>query len=99
MWNKSLFGNSGRTTLPISEAIREIMSDRSENELAAGCPGVTEVNFITALGFYSITNSIESVERLERAHELRIALSVEVSRSHCRLNKKLEAREKLSKLK
>ena len=79
MWNKSLFGNSGRTTLPISEAFREIMSDRSENELAAGCRGVTEVNFNTALGFYSITNSIESVERLERAYELRIALGVEVS--------------------
>ena len=36
------------------------------------------VNLITTLGFYSMTRSIESVERIERAHELVTTLSVEV---------------------
>ena len=54
------------------------MSDKSGMELIADCHGVTEVNFITALGFCSMTSSIESLERLERAHELVTSLSVEV---------------------
>ena len=47
-------------------------------ELIADCHGVTEVNLITALGFCSRTNSIELLERLERAHELVTSLSVEL---------------------
>ena len=47
-------------------------------ELVAGCHGVTEVNLITALGFFTMKSSLESLERLERAHELVTALSVEV---------------------
>ena len=47
-------------------------------ELIADCHGVTEVNLITALGFCSMTSSIESLERLERAHGLVTSLSVEV---------------------
>ena len=54
------------------------MSDKSGMELIADCHGVTEVNLITALGFCSMTISIESLERLERAHELVTSLSVEV---------------------
>ena len=54
------------------------MSDKSGMELIADCHGVTEVNLITALGFYSMTNSIESLERLERAHGLVTSLNVEV---------------------
>ena len=54
------------------------MSGRSEMELVAGCHGVTEVNLITALGFFTMKSSLESLERLERAHELLAALSVEV---------------------
>ena len=46
------------------------MSDKSEMELIADCHGVTEVNLITALEFYSMTSSIELLERLERAHGL-----------------------------
>ena len=57
---------------------RLIMSDESEMELIADCHGVTEVNLITALGFCSITSSIESLERLERAHRLVTSLSVKV---------------------
>ena len=40
------------------------MSDKSEMELIADCHGMTEVNLITALGFYSKTSSNESLERL-----------------------------------
>ena len=36
------------------------------------------MNLIIALGFYSMTSSIESLERLERAHDLVTSLSVEV---------------------
>ena len=54
------------------------LSDKSGMELIADCHGVTEVNLITALGFCSLTSSIESLERLERSHELVTSLSVEV---------------------
>ena len=54
------------------------MSDKSGTELIADCHGETEVNLITASGFCSMTSSIESLERLERAHELVTSLSVEV---------------------
>ena len=54
------------------------MSDKSEMELIADCHGVTEVNLITAFRFCSMTRSIESLERLERAHGLVTSLSVEV---------------------
>ena len=47
-------------------------------ELIADCHGVTEVNLINDLGFCSMTSSIESLELLERAHELVTSLSVEV---------------------
>ena len=33
---------------------------------------------VTALGFYSMTSSVETLERLETAHELVTAMSVEV---------------------
>ena len=39
---------------------------------------MTDVNLMTALGFCSMVSSIESLERLERAHELVTSLSVEV---------------------
>ena len=54
------------------------MADKSGMEIIADCHGVTEVNLITALGFCSMTSSIESLEHLERAHELVTSLSVEV---------------------
>ena len=44
------------------------MSDKSGMELIADCYGVMEVNLITALGFCSMTSSIESLDCLERAH-------------------------------
>ena len=54
------------------------MSDKIEMELIVDCHGVTEVNLITALGFCSMTSSIESFERLERAHGLVTSLNVEL---------------------
>ena len=54
------------------------MSEKSEMELITDCHGVTEVYLVNALGFYSMTSSVESLERLERAHELVSTLSVEV---------------------
>ena len=78
--------NLGHCLVTLSEQHRQlarlygrlIMSDKSGMELVADCHGVTDVNLITALGFCSMTNSIESLERLERAHELVTSLIVEV---------------------
>ena len=76
----------GHCLVTLSEQHRQLarlygrlsMSDKSGMELVADCHGVTDVNLITALGFCSMTSSIESLERLERAHELVTSLSVEV---------------------
>ena len=78
--------NSGHCLNTLSEQHRQLaqlygrlsMSDKSEMELIADCHGVTEVNLISALRFYSMTSSIESLERLERAHGLVTSLYVEV---------------------
>ena len=75
------------------------MSDKSRMELIADCHGVTEVNLITALGFCSMTSSIESLERLERAHEL-VTLSVwKYSLEHYRQSRRSEVGEKLWNMK
>ena len=78
--------NSEHCLITLSEQHRQLtqlygrlrMSDKSGMELIADCHGVTEINLITALGFYSMTSSIESLERLERANELVTPLSVQV---------------------
>ena len=53
-------------------------SEKNDMELVADCHGVTEVNLMNALGYCSMVSSIESLDRLERAHELATSLSVEV---------------------
>ena len=76
--------NSGLCLITLSEQHRQLaqlygrlnMLDKSGMELIADCHGITEVNLITALGFCSMTSSIESLERLERAHGLVTSLSV-----------------------
>ena len=78
--------NLGHCLITLSEQHRQLarlygrlsMSDKSGMELVADCHGVTDVNLTTALGFCSMTSSIESLERLERTHELVTSLSVEV---------------------
>ena len=78
--------NLGHCLITLSEQHRQLaqlygrlsMSDKSGMEWVAECHGVREVNLTTALGFSSMTSSIESLERLERAHELVTSLSMEV---------------------
>ena len=55
-----------------------VMKTRTEMELIADCHGGTEVNLVTALGFYSMFGSLESLLNLEQKHEMVTAISVEV---------------------
>ena len=52
------------------------------------------MNLITVLEFYSMTSSMESLERLERAHGLVTSLSVEVLPGAYRRSRKLEVGER-----
>ena len=54
------------------------MKARTEKELIADCHGGTEVNLVTALGFYSLFSSLESLLNLGQRHEMVTAISVEV---------------------
>ena len=51
---------------------------RTGTELIADCHGGTEVNLMTALRFYSMFGSLESLFNLEQKHEMVTAISVEV---------------------
>ena len=53
-----------------------VMKARTETELIADCHGETEVNLVTALGFYSMFGSLESLLNLEQKHENRSRPSV-----------------------
>ena len=66
-----------------------VMKARTETELIADCHGGTEVNLVTALGFYSMFSflvtiessflvTIESLLNLEQRHEMVTAISVGV---------------------
>ena len=55
-----------------------MMKAGTETELIADCHGGTEVNLVTALGFYSMFGSLESLLNLEQKHEMVTAISVEV---------------------
>ena len=55
-----------------------VMKAKTETELIADCHGVTEVNLVTAIGFYSMLGSLESLLNLEQKHEMVTAISVEV---------------------
>ena len=55
-----------------------VMKARTETELIADCHGGTEVNLVTALGFYSMFSSLESLLNLEQRNEMVTAISVEV---------------------
>ena len=44
-----------------------VMKDKTETELIADCHGGTEVNLVTALGFYSMFGSLESLLNLEKS--------------------------------
>ena len=55
-----------------------VMKARTETDLIVDCHGGTEVNIVTALGFYSMFGSLESLLNLEQRHEMVTAISVEV---------------------
>ena len=55
-----------------------VMKTRTETELIADCHGGTEVNLVTALRFYSMFVSLESLLNLEQKHEMVTAISVEL---------------------
>ena len=55
-----------------------VMKARTETELIADCHRGTEVNLVTALGFYSMFGSLESLLNLEQKHEMVTVISVEV---------------------
>ena len=55
-----------------------VMKAKTETELIADCHGGTEVNLVTALGFYSMFGFLESLLNLKQKHEMVTAISVEV---------------------
>ena len=55
-----------------------VMKARTETELIADCHGGTEVNLVTALGFYSMFGCLESLLNLEQKHEMVTSISVDV---------------------
>ena len=55
-----------------------VMKAKTETELIADCHGGTEVNLVTALGFYSMIGSLESLLNLEQKLDIVTAISVEV---------------------
>ena len=54
------------------------MKAKTETELIADCHGGIEVNLVTALEFYSMFGSLESILNLEQKHEMKTTISVEV---------------------
>ena len=54
------------------------MKAMTETELIADCHGGTEVNLVTALGFYSMFRYLESLLNLEQRHEMVTAIRVEM---------------------
>ena len=55
-----------------------VMQAKTETDLIANCHGGTEVNLVTALGFYLIFGSLESLLNLEQKLEMVTNISVEV---------------------
>ena len=54
-----------------------VMKTKAEPEIVADCHGGTEVNLVTALGFYSMFGSLELFLGLEKKHEMVRAITVE----------------------
>ena len=55
-----------------------VMIAKTEKELIADCHGGTEVNLVTAIGFYSIFGSLESLLNPEKKIEMVTTIKVEV---------------------
>ena len=54
------------------------MKAKTETQLIADWHVGTEVNLVTALGFYSMFGSLESLLNLEKKHEMVTIIRVEV---------------------
>ena len=54
-----------------------MVKTKTETEIVADFHRGTEVNLVTALGFYSMIGSLESFLSLEQKHEMVTAISVE----------------------
>ena len=57
---------------------KTVMKAKTKTELIADCHGGTEMNLVTALGFYSMFGSLGSLLNLEQKLEIVTAISVEV---------------------
>ena len=55
-----------------------VMKAKLETELVADWHGGTELNLVTALGFYSMFGSLETPLNLEQKHEMITTISAEV---------------------
>ena len=55
-----------------------VMKAKTETELTADCHGGTEGSLVTALGFCSMFDSLESLLNLEQNYEMLTAISLEV---------------------
>ena len=62
-----------------------VMKAKTETELIADCHGRTEVNLVTALGFYSMLATLESLLNLEQKHEM--VTAQECTQEFCKLSK------------
>ena len=77
-----------------------VMKAKTETELIADCHGGAEVNLVTALGFYNMYGSLESLLNLEQKHEMVTTTSVEVIPRVLQTEQKiLESGEKRSRRK
>ena len=69
----------GETTQAVDDFVWEHCDEgKDRNGTVADCHGVAEVNLVTALGFYSMFGSLESLLNQEQKHEMVTANSVEV---------------------
>ena len=76
------------------------MKAKTETELIADCHGGTEVNLVTALRFYSLFGSLQSLLNLEQKHEMVTMISEECFRECCKPSRsRLESGEKRSRRK
>ena len=81
MWRSGLCEDPGKATQAIDGIVWKchvVMKARTETELIADCHGGTYVNLVTALGFYSMFSSLDSLLNLEQKHGMVTAISVEV---------------------
>ena len=79
MWRSGLSENPRETTQAIDDIVWECRDDSKDgNGTDRRLHGGTEVNLVTALGFYSMFGSLESLLNLEQKHEMVTAISVDV---------------------